>query len=557
MHPSHLSRADPLDAAPPLRARARRTVASALALACAFALAACGGEHRAGSTSTSVSNRAISSFAWAFAAAPNSLDLAKDGLVAQDAKIMSLVTEPLVRQTLTAGSSPNLAVGVLQPTPTTLVYEIRPGVHFSDGRPLTAADVAWSLKHVTGPTSATASPLSGTPIVTVTGPRQVTVKFAAYEPSDRVELNGISYIQEASFATAHAANLGGPGALPIGTGPYMYQSVTPQSITLVRNPHYWGAKPLVGKLVFPVIPEETSAQLAMRQGSLQAATVGDLRTTKSWQGIAGATLHPVEDLTSNLLSFDTSRPPFNDLHLRLAIAYSFDRAGIAASAFGNRATLLQALIPASELVDVAPSASALAQFLSGLPTYGLDPARAKAELKQSRHPHGLAVTIPYRTDVGWEPLALLNLAQNMKPLGVKITPHPESLNQWGQQLFEHQMRGIQVLPNFGAAAPDPNDVLGALTDPVLQPGHINAADWAPPAMVAARKSMLTSPDRATRWQAAKTILSMIATQVPYLPLFTAPVVYALAPGYTFTKPLTIFDLINGDWVDYLRATARS
>ena len=161
-----------------------------------------------------------------------------------------------------------------QPTPTTLVYDIRPGVHFSDGTPLAAADVAWSLKHVTAPTSATASPLSGTPTVTVTGPHQVTVKFAAYEPSDRVELNGISYIQEASFAKAHAANLGSPGALPIGTGPYMYQSVTPQSITLVRNPHYWGAKPLVGKLVFPVIPEETSAQLAMRQGSLQAATVG-------------------------------------------------------------------------------------------------------------------------------------------------------------------------------------------------------------------------------------------------------------------------------------------
>jgi peptide/nickel transport system substrate-binding protein len=557
MQPLHSSRTQASGAALPARARVCRTLASGLAIACALALAACGGRHENSSTSTTVSNRAISSFAWAFAAAPNSLDLAKDGLIAQDAKIMSLVTEPLVRQTLTAGSSPNLAVRVREPTPTTLVYDLRPGVRFSDGTRLAAADVAWSLQHVTAPTSATASPLSGTPTVTVTGPHQVTVKFAAYEPSDRVELNGISYIQEASFAKAHAANLGSPGALPIGTGPYRYESVTPQSIILVRNPHYWGAKPLVAKLVFPVIPQDTSAQLAMRQGSLQSATVGDLRTVKAWQGIAGATLHPVEDLTSNLLSFDTSRPPFDDLHLRLAIAYSFDRTAIAANAFGKRATLLQALIPPSELVDVAPSPSALQRFLSGLPAYGLDPAKAKAELKQSRYPQGLAVTIPYRTDVGWEPLAILNLAQNMKPLGIKIIPHAESVNQWGQQLFEHQMRGVQVLPNFGAAAPDPNDVLGALTDPVLQPGHINAANWAPPAMVAARKAMLTSPNRDTRWEAVKTILSMSAAQVPYLPLFSAPVVYALAPGYTYTKPLTIFDLINGDWVDSLRATARS
>lgn len=65
----------------------------------------------------------------------------------------------------------------------------------------------------------------------------------------------------------------------------------------------------------------------------------------------------------------------------------------------------------------------------GPPAHGLDPARAKAELKQSRYPQDLAATMPYRTDVGWEPLAILNLAQKMKPLGVKITPHPESLNQ--------------------------------------------------------------------------------------------------------------------------------
>ena len=49
-------------------------------------------------------------------------------------------------------------------------------------------------------------------------------------------------------------------------------------------------------------------------------------------------------------------------------------------------------------------------------------------------------------------------------------------------------------------------------------------------MVAARKAMLTLPHRATRWQAAETIIAMIAAQLPYLPLFTAPVVYALLPA---------------------------
>ena len=134
-------------------------------------------------------------------------------------KIMSLVTEPLVRQTLSGGSIPNLAVSVRQPTPTTIVYNIRSGVRFSDGRALTATDVAWSLAHVSAPASATAYTLERHPDRDGNRPASVTVRFATYEPSDRVELNGISYIQEASFAKAHAADLGSPDSLPIGTGP--------------------------------------------------------------------------------------------------------------------------------------------------------------------------------------------------------------------------------------------------------------------------------------------------------------------------------------------------
>ena len=119
------------------------------------------------------------------------------------------------------------------------------------------------------------------------------------------------------------------------------------------------------------------------------------------------------------------------------------------------------------------------------------------------------------------------------------------------------MTGIQVLPNFGASAPDPNDVLGALTDPVLQSGHINTANWAPPAMVRSAEGDADVFRSRHALAGRQDDLAMSGTQVPYLPLFSAPVVYAVAPDYTFTKPLTIFDLINGDWIDYLHATAPS
>ena len=87
--------------------------------------------------------------------------------------------------------------------------------------------------------------------------------------------------------------------------------------------------------------------------------MGDLKTAGAWKAIAGVTLKPAQDMSSRLLSFDTSRPPFNNFHVRRAVAYSFDRAGIAAAAFGKSAALLQALVPSSGVADAAPSPTAL------------------------------------------------------------------------------------------------------------------------------------------------------------------------------------------------------
>jgi len=85
------------------------------------------------------------SFTFGVGAAPISLDIAKDfdGNIMQ---IMALVTEKLELISSNGDLSPALATSVTQPDSTTLVYHIRSGVTFSDGTPLTAQDVAWSLR---------------------------------------------------------------------------------------------------------------------------------------------------------------------------------------------------------------------------------------------------------------------------------------------------------------------------------------------------------------------------------------------------------------------------
>src|SRR5258707_2046427 len=54
---------------------------------------------------------------------------------------------------------------------------------------------------------------------------------------------------------------------PTGTGPYVFNSFTPQLIKLTKNPHFWQAdKPIVPEIDFPAFNGNTTAEPAMNTG---------------------------------------------------------------------------------------------------------------------------------------------------------------------------------------------------------------------------------------------------------------------------------------------------
>jgi peptide/nickel transport system substrate-binding protein len=523
-------------------------------VAVAMLAAACSGNSAGSSAKTSGAESA--SFTFALPAAPISLDITKDfdGNIMQ---IMALVTEKLERISNTGQLSPDLATSVTQPNATTLIYHIRSGVRLSDGTPLTAADVAWSLQHVTDTKAGaqTAGNVLSFASAAVTGPLQVTVKLKYPDPTARENLSVISFIQEAKFGRAHLSDLGSPGVVPIGTGPYKVSSDTTQAVTLTRNPYYWGPKPPVAKIVFNFISTDTTAQLAMRSGSIQGALVGDLKTVSAWKAISGTTLYSLPSLYTNFLTLDMSSGPLSDVHVRKAIAYSLDRAGVMAAGFGQYATLMKGLATAGLLADVAPSAAAAQSFLNGLPQYPFDLAKARAELAQSAYPHGFSLTVPYVTADPASELTVLNLQQNMKQLGVTITPKAESESQWTAAIYAHGknlgMQTMALIPPI----PDPAALLGVVTGTEnIRPQGFNLANWSSPAVNQANTELNRSTDKATRWHAAETLLSAIAADVPYIPLYSQNTVAVLGGGWRFDTPQNLFDLdVDGTWAFHLAA----
>ncbi|MFF4507118.1 ABC transporter substrate-binding protein [Streptomyces sp. NPDC001401] len=544
----------------PVRPLSRRTMLSAAILTALTTVAAtaCTSDNDTATTGTKrTTGKPIAVVNWALPNAPASLDYAKSYDNNSTGAVMSLVTEPLERVSSTGEFTPDLAASVAQPNTTTLVYRLRSGVKFSNGREMTAQDVAWSIEHFTAETAQTAALGQKVGSVSVTGPLEVTVKLKAPVPTARAGIALATLVEDADFAKAHAKTLGNVGTAPIGTGPYKVASQTAEKTTLVRNPQYTRTRAAADKVVFSVIPDDTARQLALRSGSVDGGPVTNRKSVAQWKAIPDATVYASPSLSQDFLAMDVTRAPFDDVHVRRAVAHSIDIAGIMKAGFDAYARPMTGLVPAGELAGVAGSQGSAEAFLSGLPQYELSEAKAKAELAKSAHPQGFSTTIEYVKDYPWQELTVLNIQRNMQPLGVKITPKPVTANEWYAKFYQHELTGITLPFGFGASYPDPAPLLGKLVGEAnIGPQKINIANWSTPEVDKAQQVVTIAGPRAPRWTAAKTILTEVADQVPYIPLFTEDEVYALGKGLAFDKSgITSFDLSNGSWIFSLKPTA--
>jgi peptide/nickel transport system substrate-binding protein len=517
-----------------------------VAVASILAAAAFAGSGLSSGTQT------ISSFTYGLPVAIGSLDLTKN-MNGWTSAVAVMVTQPLERFDRNGKSTLVLARSITEPNRTTVVYKLRSGVTFSSGKRLTARDVKWAFDHAVDAAGGaqTASILTSIAGARVSGPLEVTVSLKRPDPAIRGSVAFAVLVQDSARAIAAGKYLGTAAAPPVGTGPYTYQSYTASAVTLTRNTRYAGTQPSVSKLVFNSFPEDTTAQLAMRSGSIQAQYVNAPKSTPAWRRISGTTIYATRSLLSTFLTMDTSTAPFNDVHARRAIAYLTDRKNLVRPAYGSKAYVMRSIAPDDEIANLAPSRRELGTFLSSLPQYPFSIARARAELRQSATPNGFSVEVPYPSSETWVEPVLLSLQQTAKQIGITITLKPQTFIEWATDIYTFKLAKLGVFL-IGDLQPDPNGGMALMVGKANAVAtSFNMANWTPDAVEPPYRLMTQSNKKPVRWNATKKILALAAQQVPYVPLFVPDVVLAYGDGYTSTRVPDFMDFINGAWLGNL------
>jgi peptide/nickel transport system substrate-binding protein len=180
-----------------------------------------------------------------------------------------LIYEPLIQFDLAAPPKyyPWLATGYSWSNGgKTISFTIRTGVKWNDGTPFTPADVAFTYKLMMKNSSINSGGLTMTSVTT--SGNTVTLNFPTAQYTNLEEIAGVGIVPESIWSkVANPATY--TDANPVGTGPYMLSSFTPQGFTLKANPNYWQpAKVKVQKVYFPVYTSNTGALNALFSGQI-------------------------------------------------------------------------------------------------------------------------------------------------------------------------------------------------------------------------------------------------------------------------------------------------
>jgi peptide/nickel transport system substrate-binding protein len=341
---------------------------------------------------------------------PSNLD-PRIGTDAQSEHIDELLFDGLVARDSSFHFTPALAERWEQPDPLTLIFHLRSGVRFHDGRPLTARDVQWTIDSMR------------------TG-KIITAKAATYAAVDHLETPDdrtvIFHLKRADNFLLTNLSTGAMGIVPqgsgrdfwrhpVGTGPFRFVSQQiDQNVVVERNPLSWSVVPTIERVRFAIVPDAITESLELEKGSGDVAVNSlPMDTLPVLAARPHLAIEAVPGTQIQYLGFNLRDPLLKDARLRQAIACAIDRNLIVRTLQQGRARPASSLLPTTHWA-----------FTDNVARYDYDPARAAHLLDEAGFKLGvngvrLHLTMKTSTDEGTRLLAAV-LQQQLSAVGIAL-----------------------------------------------------------------------------------------------------------------------------------------
>jgi len=434
----------------------------------------------------------------------------------KDLEAASLVIEPLARYDQDgnmvpwlAASVPTVENGGVSADLETITWKLKPGLKWSDGSPVTSADVKFTWQYCTADGGGCAQSEKYNDVTSVDTPDDLTVvvHFGVPKPFPYGPFVGAQapIIQQAQFKDCmgpKAPECTDANFNPVGTGPFVVTEFRPNDvITLKANPNYRDPdKPAFAKVTFKGGGDATAAGRAVLEtgeydyawnlqlapdvlSKMQAAGKGKLLSTFG-------TL--VERIMINLTDPSPSLPegergtvkhphPFlTDINVRKALSMAIDRALLVEVGYGDAGKLTCNVLPAPAIYASSANDTCLTQDIAGANKILDDDGWVKGA-DGIREKNGVKLHVLYQTSTN-------AVRQDFQAL-IK--------QWWGEIGVDTELRNIDASVFFGSDPGSPDTFQKFYADVEMYANNFDGTD---PEAYMANWACKQAPSPENQWQ---------------------------------------------------------
>jgi len=420
----------------------------------------------------------------------------------------------------------------------TWTFDLHDGAKWSDGQPLTSADVKWSidttLKYQSGPSALLAGLVANVASVTAPSPTRVVITYKQAAANSQSLLANFPILPQHVWASHLGADGKGlttwtnPAPIVSG-GPYQLEKYTPDvSMLFKANPSYYGAKPKLSGFGLQFFGSNDAMVSALKQNQLDVGLEVPPLAVKTLQQDQGVSIGspPGPDETAIIVNSNPKKTNHKELQIpavRRAMSMALDRKKLVDIVTDGTGVAATTLIP-----PTVPKWSADGK----LPAFPRDVAGANKLLDSlgfKRGPDGIRVAngqkmiydFNYCACYGDRPQATIQA--DLKEIGIGLNVKAADPKAYIGAFSEPNNKFLDY--DLGMyddqAHPDPSAMLGDVS--CTQRGNANFSYYCDPRYEKMFQQQASLLDEQKRIDLVVKMQAFIRDQAPWIPMYDPPV----------------------------------
>ena len=217
----------------------------------------------------------------------------------------------------------------ISPDGLTIIFHLRRGVKWHDGKPFTARDVLYTYRVIVDPKTPTAYAEDFKQVKNISAPNDHTVVVVYGAPFAPALASWGMNILPAHLLEGQDITKSPLARKPVGTGPYRFKEwVAGQKIVLEANPEYFEGRPYIDRYIYRIIPDSSTMYMELKAGAIDLMGLTPVQyarqtSTQSFTSLFNKYRYPSS--TYLYMGYNLRHPLFGDKRIRQAMTAAINK----------------------------------------------------------------------------------------------------------------------------------------------------------------------------------------------------------------------------------------